>query len=195
MSRIIIRQKIIADCAILFNQKGYNGVSISEIEKVTGKTKAVIYGYFVTKNDLAKAVLEYNINRKLELIREQILLRTDNISKLQVHFDVHDPENHFLLTGGCPLLNAAIETDNTNQELHQIVAKALLLWKQDILDLINNGIQAGEFKSGIVAGDLAWLLISLVEGVIFINQTTQNKKLTRQLLYQAKLIFFRHLSV
>jgi len=194
MSRVITRQKIISDSAVLFEQKGYLNVTIPEIEKATGKTKAVLYGYFENRQSLANAVLEYNLAQKRAQLLRQAAFQPDQIRKLGVHIDLHDPEKKSLIVVGNSLPNAA-ETIHAYEEMKRIAADALIIWHQDIVELINGGIKTGEFKTKSEPEELAWLLISLVEGALLISQTTQNAKLGWQLLNQAKREFLRHLTI
>lgn len=192
MSRVITRLKIISDSAALFEQKGYLNVTIPEIEKATGKTKAVLYGYFENRQSLANAVLEHNLTQKRAQLLRQAALQPDHIRKLGVHIDLHDPEKKSLIVVGNSIPNSA-EIIHAYEEMKRIAADALIIWHQDIIELINGGIKAGEFTTKSEPEELAWLLISLVEGSLLISQTTQNAKLGWQLLNQAKREFLRHL--
>ncbi|TSJ40508.1 TetR/AcrR family transcriptional regulator [Mucilaginibacter corticis] len=194
MSRVITRQKIISDSGALFEQKGYLNVTIPEIEKATGKTKAVLYGYFENRQSLANAVLEHNLTQKRAQILRQAALQPDQIRKLGVHIDLHDPEKKSLIVVGNSLPNA-VETIHAYEEMKRIAADALIIWHQDIVELINGGIKTGEFTIKSEPEELAWLLISLVEGALLISQTTQNAKLGWQLLNQAKREFLQHLTL
>ncbi len=195
MSRVIIRQQIIRDCAVLFNCKGYQNVSFTDIEKISSQTKAVLFGYFENKQALARAVLEFNLNKKRELISQQVALQPAYINKLLIQFDLHNPESNFFPVGGCPILNAATETDYAQEEMRLIVAQALLNWKQDIINLISEGRKAGEFKMRSDIDEVAWSLISLIEGAVFISHTTQNFRLGRQLLEQSKSVFLKYFII
>ena len=48
--------------------------------------------------------------------------------------------------GGCPILNTAVEADDTNIPLQLSVAKALFSWKKNIVGIIEKGAEAGEFR-------------------------------------------------
>jgi TetR/AcrR family transcriptional repressor of nem operon len=83
--------------------------------------------------------------------------------------------------------NAAIEAGNIiDEEMRQKVAKALLLWKQDMVDIIREGITTNEFKPDIEPDEIAWQLISLIESSVIISKTIQNLKLRVLLLDKAK---------
>ena len=188
-TRIETRGKIIKDCAALMTEKGYFAVSIPELEKITGKTKAVLYGYFNNKNELAMAVLDYNLEQNKNAVDELVKLCIDNRAKLEAHILFHYPKTEYAFVGnGCQLFNLAIEVGSVHEEMKKKVAKALLLWKQDLVEIIQNGIKCNEFKYGLPVDDIAWQLITLVESAAIISKTTQSRKLGIQLLDQAKCL-------
>jgi TetR/AcrR family transcriptional repressor of nem operon len=187
--RIETRKKIIKNSASLLNHVGYLSVSVAELEKATGESKAVLYGYFVNKDALAMAVLDYSLEQKREQINDFVKLCEDNRDKLNAHVMFYYPamESSFNWDD-CQLFNAAIEAGTHHEEMRQKVARALLEWKQDLVNIIHAGIRDDEFKPGIQADDIAWQLISLIESAVIISKTTQNRDLGIKLLNQAKCL-------
>ena len=53
------RQRIIAEAAAIFNQRGYEGCSIQAIMAATGLEKGGIYRHFDSKEDLAAEAFDY----------------------------------------------------------------------------------------------------------------------------------------
>ena len=49
----LTRQRIIAQAAPLFNQRGYEGCSINDVMAATGLEKGGIYRHFESKEELA----------------------------------------------------------------------------------------------------------------------------------------------
>jgi len=188
-TRIETREKIIKDCAVLMTEKGYFAVSIPELEKITGKTKAVLYGYFNNKNELAMAVLDYNLEQNRNAIDKLVKLCVNNRAKLNAHVQFHYPKTEYAFVGNdCQLFNLAIEAGSVHEEMRTKVAKALLLWKHDLTEIIQDGISCSEFKYGLSVDDIAWQLITLIESAAITSKTTQSRKLGIQLLDQAKCL-------
>ncbi|WP_214070398.1 helix-turn-helix domain-containing protein [Mucilaginibacter sp. dw_454] len=186
-ARIETREKIIKDCAALMAEQGYCNVSVPEIEKATGKTKAVLYGYFNNRYDITMAVLDHNLQQSKKAIDELVSGCTDNRSKLNAHIQFHHPKTEYTLVGnGCPLFSLAIEAGAVHEEMRKKVAKALLLWKQELAEIIQTGINNQEFREDLSAEDIAWQLISLIESASIISKTTQSLKPGVKLLNQAK---------
>jgi TetR/AcrR family transcriptional repressor of nem operon len=171
------RQFIIETTANIFNKKGYSGTSLSDLTGATGLTKGSIYGNFENKEDVALAAFDYNLSRILVEVRKRMAAATSFRDKLLVYADVY---NHYTMRsfpeGGCPILNTAIEADDTNGLLKARAAKAVINWQKNIHDLINSGIEAGEFVKDADPVQLSTSIVALIEGGIMISRVTDDKK-------------------
>lgn len=168
--------------------KGYQHVSIADLEKASGKTKATLYGYFENKAQMASVVLSYNFEQKRQAIYRLSEERQTIKGKLLAHIEIHRPVHaDRLVGGGCPILNAGVEVDDANDQLRILTADALTSWAKDITQLIDTGIKNDEFRKDINPAQTAWELISIIEGAIFISRTTQNQNLGLQLLDVAQI--------
>lgn len=166
------RQRIIESTATLFNKKGYANTSVTDLEKATGLTKGSIYGNFESKEEVALAVLDYNVRSLKSRIREAVERCESYRDKIFAHVAVF-----YGLQGdggGCPMQNAAVEADDTNEPMRQKAADAILSWKNDIADLLKKGIKAGEFKKDTDPDQTALTLIALIEGAILLGKATRN---------------------
>ena len=57
------RQEIVEAAAALFVEQGYERTSMSAIARRVGGSKATLYGYFASKEELFRAVLEFDVGR------------------------------------------------------------------------------------------------------------------------------------
>lgn len=170
------RQRIIESTSGIFNMKGYAGTSMSDITEATGLTKGSIYGNFENKEEVALAVFDYNHGKVSQAISQHINKAKTYHDKLMVYAKVYDQYSRNIFPkGGCPMLNTAIEADDTNPLLKERAAKALLNWKKRIIDLIEAGVAAGEFKTGIDTNQIALSMIALIEGGIMIAKVTNSQ--------------------
>lgn len=65
------RREIVAAAAELFVELGYEHTTMSAISERVGGSKATLYGYFASKEDLLRAVLEYDVaNAALLVLHE-----------------------------------------------------------------------------------------------------------------------------
>ncbi len=62
--------RILEQASILFRERGFSGVSLSEIMKATGLTHGAFYHHFASKEDLIAKSIEDTSTKALELMRE-----------------------------------------------------------------------------------------------------------------------------
>jgi TetR/AcrR family transcriptional repressor of nem operon len=188
------RERIIETSAAIFNMKGYAGTSMSDLTEATGLTKGSIYGNFTNKEEVALAVFDHNHKKVVQLIQAKVDLATSYSDKLMAYVTAYDhyTRNGFP-EGGCPILNTAVEADDTNILLKERAAKAINKWKKTVQELYTDGIDSGEFKKTFDPAQFALSLIALIEGGIMIAKVTNNQnnldrvlKTARYLLDQVK---------
>jgi TetR/AcrR family transcriptional regulator, transcriptional repressor for nem operon len=169
------RNFIIEKTAEIFNRKGYAGTSMSDITEATGLTKGSIYGNFENKEEVALAVFEYNRSLVFDRVQAELNKATTYYDKLMVYGSVYkDVIEAVGNRGGCPILNTAVEADDTNIPLRMSAAKALFSWKKNLVDIIQKGIKAGEFQKDVQAEEMAVSIIALIEGGVMISKVTNN---------------------
>lgn len=64
------RREIVEAAAALFVEQGYDRASMSAISERLGGSKATLYGYFRSKEELLRAVLEYDVTHEVEGVLE-----------------------------------------------------------------------------------------------------------------------------
>ncbi|GAB3510821.1 TetR/AcrR family transcriptional regulator [Emticicia fontis] len=177
------KEFIIEKTASIFNVKGYAGTSLNDITDATGLTKGSIYGNFLNKDEVALAAFDYNMKCVGEIISEEIRKQETIQDKLLVYANVYE---NFLKypfpVGGCPILNTAIEADDTHPALKEKAANAITNWKNSIMALIQKGIDTKEFRPDVNAEHTALTMIAMLEGGLMIT------KLTGKLNYRKAVI-------
>ena len=177
------RQYIVEKTAPIFNIKGYAGTSMSDLTAVTGLTKGSIYGNFADKEEVALAAFEHNWKQVQAIVRAEMDKRHTNKGKLLALVGVYDRMQYpSFPQGGCPLLNTAVEADDTHPGLREKAAAALQGWKKSIMTLIKAGVHAKEFRANVDAEQTALTLIALIEGAIMIARLTGNAKNRRAVM-------------
>ncbi|MDN3580990.1 TetR/AcrR family transcriptional regulator [Mucilaginibacter flavus] len=168
------RQFIVETTAPIFNKKGYAGTSLSDLTEATGLTKGSIYGNFANKEEVAAAAFDHNSAILRKQVTDRIHTAGTFYEKLRVYAQVYHSFNRSkkFPVGGCPILNTAVDADDTNPMLKEKAANAVLRWKKSIENLIHGGIAAGEFKAGIDVNNIALSIIALIEGGIMIAKVT-----------------------
>jgi AcrR family transcriptional regulator len=83
------RQEIVKVAAELFEQYGFDRTSMSMISDRLGGSKATLYGYFQSKDDLFKAVVEFDIPAQSEKLMAEFFSGKDlkeSFTKLGIAF-------------------------------------------------------------------------------------------------------------
>jgi TetR/AcrR family transcriptional repressor of nem operon len=165
------REFILSRCAPIFNQKGYVGTSLADLEHATGLTKGCIYGLFNSKEELAVQCFEYARALIHERMDCEARKKEHTIEKLQAIFDMYRTfPDYWPIKGGCPILNTSIEADDTNPLLQERVVKALETWRRFFASIITRGIRNGEIKPEANPHVIATLFIALLEGATMMSK-------------------------
>jgi len=169
------KETILKKSGILFNTQGYKSTSISEITDATGFTKGAIYRHFESKDDLEIETLNYLSSLMFEKLKERIKEKATTGDKLRSVF--HYFESYISnppLKGGCPLLNAAIEADDSNPALRKAALRILTGLRDSIVAMLTNGIKYKQIKAGIDKEYYATLIIASLEGAIMMSKLSEN---------------------
>jgi TetR/AcrR family transcriptional regulator, transcriptional repressor for nem operon len=134
------KEFIIERTASIFNTKGYAGTSLNDMTEVTGLTKGSIYGNFKNKDDVALEAFKYNFSIMSNLFSSEMEKRKTYREKLLVYPDVVGSftESRFP-KGGCPVLNTAVESDDTHPLLKQQTVFAFHRWKAKTVCCLRRG--------------------------------------------------------
>lgn len=167
------RQFIIEKTASVFNRKGFAGTSLFDITEATGLTKGSIYGNFENKDAVALEVFKYNVAKMQAKFDTEIHSVPTSKGKLLAYADFYEKNAAKLFPdGGCPILNTAIEADDTHLDLKNAAATSLLFWKKNLEQIIFSGIQSQEFKASTNPEEAALAILAIIEGAMMITKLT-----------------------
>lgn len=176
-------EKILDKSGILFNTQGYKATSIRDITELTGLTKGAIYRHFESKHELEKKALYHLSETLYEKMREAVRAKKNAGDKLRAMFAffstyVTDPP----VKGGCPLLNAAIEADDTNPILRSGALKILNTLRDSLVTILDNGIKHGQLREDIDKDFYATVFIAALEGAIMMSKLRGNNDDLRKVI-------------
>lgn len=190
------KQFIIERTASLFNTKGYTSTSLSDITEVTGLTKGSIYGNFENKDEVALEAYRYNadlLKQKMSnAFSSEFPTATDKLLAF-INFYRQNRDSVFS-RGGCPLMNAATEADDTFPELKHQVARSFAEWISTVSAVISEGQKNGELNNKIHAEEYASLFVMMIEGGILLSKTTDDEKFLNHALDRILSIIETELS-
>ena len=165
------KEMIVARAAAVFNRQGYYGARLDDILRATGLEKGGIYNHFAGKNDLALQAFDYSIG----LVRQRFAAALEGkrhaaerlLAVVGVLRDmIEDPP----VSGGCPLLNTAVEADDAHPELRARARATMDDWYGMIQRIVSRGIERGELRAETDPNEVATVLISSLEGAIMMSK-------------------------
>jgi TetR/AcrR family transcriptional repressor of nem operon len=168
------RQRIIASAAALFNQRGFEGSSMSELMKAVELEKGGIYRHFSSKEELAAAAFDYAWKAATDARMRDLDDVPNSVDKLK-RFISNFIEQRPSVPGGCPVLNTAVDTDDGNVVLRDLALEALEKWRERLQSIVETGIQKKEIKRRVDPKELATLIISSLEGALMISRLEKRR--------------------
>ena len=179
---------IIQQSAKVFNQKGYAGSSMADIMQATGLKKGGIYNHFKSKDELALAAFDYAESLLVERVWSVVKTKRNAIARLDALVSgyltyIDDPP----LVGGCPILNTAIETDDTDSPLRDRALAAMNSWRGLIVRIVAKGIKKGEIKPTVEADAIATIIICNIEGAMMMSKLEKNPVHLRRAIAHLKI--------
>ncbi len=176
-------QRIVERAAQVFNKQGYAGSSLDDLMGATGLKKGGIYNHFRSKDDLALEAFDYAVDAVWQRVETEVKGKHNAVDRLQGFLVgyrqvIEDPP----ITGGCPILNTAVESDDTHPALRERARAALTRWRAWITRWVERGIAAGEIRPETDGERLATMLISMVEGGVMMSKLYDDPAYIRQVV-------------
>lgn len=169
------KETILRKSGTLFNTQGYKATSISDITEATGFTKGAIYRHFASKDDLEMETLLHLSSLMFDKLRARVKQQVTTGDKLRAVFNYFESYiTNPPLKGGCPLMNVAIEADDSNPALKKAALNVLNGLRDSIITMLNNGIKHKQIKPGIDKESYATVIIASLEGAIMMSKLNSN---------------------
>jgi TetR/AcrR family transcriptional repressor of nem operon len=187
------RQQIVEAAASIFNQRGYEGSTFSELMEATGLEKGGIYRHFSGKEELAGEAFDYMWQTARDL-RLTGLNGLTGVTWLKAYIS-NFVNNRSPVAGGCPILNTAIDADDGNPMLRMKVTKALKSWRCRLRTVIENGMESGEIRPGVDARAAATLIVATLEGALMMSRIERTYQPLRDVQRHLNSYIDRELAV
>lgn len=165
------RETIVARAAALFNQRGYAGVSMSDIMAATGLKKGGIYNHFDSKEDLALVVFDYAIRQVRRRFVQALLGKETAVERL--HAVLHVMQRYVVdppVPGGCPVQNTAIDSDDAYPALRARARQGMDELQDYIRHTVAQGIEQGELHDAIDPHQVASVILATLEGALMLSK-------------------------
>ena len=185
----VTRQRILELAAPVFNTKGYAGASLTDILQATGLQKGGLYNHFASKQELAVATFDWSVDQLNDRWRKAVAGKRNAIDRLLAVVDMFDDYySNPIVPGGCPILNTAIESDDSNPELRERAQAKMTAMRGTVSAIIRKGMERGEIQTGVDADDRAVVLIALLEGGIMLSKLYGDGSMLRSSQTQGRKI-------
>ena len=137
--------------------------------EATGLEKGGIYRHFESKQELAEAAFDYAWEAVIASRERGLDEQSSSLEKLLLFVRNFVGERPRTVTGGCPLLNTAVDCDDGNLVLRNKARAALSGWRSRIADLVRSRPANGELRKTIDPDSVAVVMISALEGAVMIG--------------------------
>ena len=165
----VTRQRIVAEAATLFNQRGYAGCSMRDVMDATGLEKGGLYRHFACKEELAAEAFRYAL-AEVKRVRWQGGEEVSGVMEWLRGEIKRFVDRRGSVPGGCPLMNTAIDADDGNPVLRQLAHDAIQEWKVRLCSVVSEGIERGEIERNTDPRRIATTIIAMLEGALMISR-------------------------
>ncbi|WP_413512023.1 TetR/AcrR family transcriptional regulator [Myroides odoratus] len=181
------KQFILDTAAPLYNQKGISGVNVDDVLAATKLTKGCLYSHFENKEDLTEQVIDLLLKRVTEKLKAEISKGKTAKSKIFHLLDFHKNPIETFVSGGCPIFNTAVDADDNHPLLKEKVAAVFRAGQENLVNILKEGIQAGEFTDKLDPIVFAFKLIACLEGGMVMCRVMNTTKPMHNLIKSLKL--------
>jgi len=165
------REMILQRAAPVFNRRGYFGASLADIMEATGLEKGGIYNHFASKDDLALQAFDYSVDLARQAFAEATKDKPHNVDRLLGAVSVFgDMSADSPVSGGCPVMNTAVEADDAHPLLRERAQRAMDDWHEYIRRTVARGIEKGQIRAEADPDTMATLIIATLEGAIMLTK-------------------------
>lgn len=165
----ITRERIVAAAAPLFNQKGFAGCSMQDIMAATGLEKGGLYRHFSSKEELAAEAFRFAHARSARTRTDDLDPSLSPLDRLRAAI-TRFVEYQSALPGGCPVMNTAIDADDSNAALRELALEAFTNWRRRLAAIVREGMRAGQICSEIEPRQVANTVVATLEGALMLSR-------------------------
>lgn len=145
---------------------------MSDIMQATGLQKGGIYNHFKSKDELALAAFDFSVGLVKAHYLKAIKDRRHAIARLSAMVAAFCAlmADAPAVKGGCPILNTAIESDDTHPGLRRKARQAMDDWHEMLCQIVTSGVKQQQVLSSTAPETVATVIISTLEGGLMMKQ-------------------------
>lgn len=160
------KEQILAAAAEVFARKGFSAARMEDIADETGVSKATLYLYFNSKDDLIAAILDLVFQREFEQIGQ---LDLSTITAAQAIWNMIDlvVQDFTRMPHLVPVVYEFLALAFRDKTVESAIQSYFARYMQFLVDIIQHGIDTGEFRAA-PARDIAVTIGALIEGTFLL---------------------------
>lgn len=164
------RERIVRETAPLLNKHGFLSTPLADILKAVGLEKGGFYHHFSSKEDLVLEAYEHVAAKAAARLQAAMQNETGARAKLRAMAEAYRTFKiaQLLEGGGCPMLNAAVESDDGNIRLRDAVRLSMDRWRGVINRVLSAGIASGEIRPDVDPDKTSTWVIAAIEGGVML---------------------------
>ena len=178
----ITREKILEAARVLFNTKGFNATTISDLVEATGMQKGSLYFHFPGKDAIAREVLNEATDEFMEFLSK--VLGGDNPGAGLENFFRSALDKHLAtgFVGGCIFGNTALEMTDFDPEFAGMIDRVFDDWISMVASVVTGAQKRGQIRADINDEAMAKHIIATIEGGIMMSRLKKDERPMRECL-------------
>ncbi len=178
----ITREKILEVARELFNSKGFNATTISDLVSATGMQKGSLYFHFAGKDAIAREVLSEATAELMVFLSKA--LDGENPGACIDNFFQCALKKHLGagFVGGCIFGNTALEMSDCNPEFAGTIDAVFDEWINRVEVVVAAAQKSGQIRTDISSEALAKHIIATIEGGIMMSRLKKDQRPMKECL-------------
>ena len=172
----VTRRRILDAAFMEMYQKGFQGMRLDEVLKVTDLTKGALYHHFPNKRALGYAVVDEIILPIMDEMWLEPLKKASDplqgvIDVIEQLPEIKPPE---MIEYGCPLNNLAQEMSPLDEGFRQRLDYIFRLWHDVTEEALERARHQGTIRDSINCDETATFIMAALEGCIGLAKNAQS---------------------
>jgi len=164
------RERIVRAAATLMFERGVAGTTIDDVKAASGVSSSQLYHYFIDKQALVRAVVEYQTDAVLDA-QQPLLSRLDSMDALRAWRDLaveFQRQRH--CQGGCPIGSFVSELAETDSVARAALATGFGRWESPIREGLHAMCDRGDLRHDADPDRLALAILAALQGGLLLTQ-------------------------
>lgn len=167
------RARIVENAAALIHERGVAGATLDDVKAAAGVSGSQMYHYFPDKDDLVRAVVDYQAETIVDRNRDALR----SVDGVEAWRDmVMTAAKRTNAKGGCQLGSLVGQLAESDPEARALIATGFDQWAAAIGDGLRSLHAEGKLPSGIDPDDLAVTLLATLQGGLLLGQVHESSR-------------------